>query len=232
MSNEEKDDEKNLCTYCQKTFSTKYCLNKHQRFAKSCLSKRGIESTIKCNTCGKTLSSRERLDIHQSSCKKITEQELSLCKAELEKTKLELEQSRKIINQILLKNVTDEEQRQKEKQAEKKERVFSYRSVEKVINVISISARNDGYVNVLKLADKDVVDEWFSLEITKQIMILLENEKNIKLIDTSSSKLGSEHLWIHPELAIQFAQWLNPKFSLNVSRWVRTLLRNGSVILS
>ena len=35
--------------------------------------------------------------------------------------------------------------------------------------------------------------------------------------------------WIHPDLGIHLAQWCNPSFSLQVSRWVRELLVTGKV---
>lgn len=35
--------------------------------------------------------------------------------------------------------------------------------------------------------------------------------------------------WIHPDLGIHLAQWCNPSFSLQVSRWVRELLISGKV---
>ena len=35
--------------------------------------------------------------------------------------------------------------------------------------------------------------------------------------------------WIHPDLGIHLAQWCNPSFSLQVSRWVRELLITGKV---
>ena len=37
--------------------------------------------------------------------------------------------------------------------------------------------------------------------------------------------------WIHPDLAIQLAQWISPMFSLQVSRCVRELALTGSVML-
>jgi 4-alpha-glucanotransferase len=36
---------------------------------------------------------------------------------------------------------------------------------------------------------------------------------------------------VHPDLAIQLAQWISPKFALQVSKWIRTLLTDGQVEL-
>jgi hypothetical protein len=53
---------------------------------------------------------------------------------------------------------------------------------------------------------------------------------DIELID--AKKGGNDSgLWVHPDLAIQLAQWISPMFSLKVSRWMRELAMTGSVVL-
>ena len=51
----------------------------------------------------------------------------------------------------------------------------------------------------------------------------------VKLIDKTPGRYGGT--WIHQDLAVQLAQWISPKFSLQVSRWVRQLATVGYVKL-
>lgn len=46
-------------------------------------------------------------------------------------------------------------------------------------------------------------------------------------------KRGGNHSgsWIHPDLAVPLAQWISPKFTLQVSRWMRELALTNSVVI-
>lgn len=70
---EEKIDYK--CEFCNKDFISKYSLSKHQKTAKYCLEKQGLDSGFKCDSCDKTFGSKERLNEHilTLTCKKIRE---------------------------------------------------------------------------------------------------------------------------------------------------------------
>jgi hypothetical protein len=59
------------------------------------------------------------------------------------------------------------------------------------------------------------------------------NIYNVELvqINKGGNKKNNQNTWIHPDLAIQLAQWLSPKFALLVSRWIRTLVIEGNVQL-
>ena len=57
------------CQYCQKTFSVKQSLIHHQKTAKYCLEKQGLNNTFKCNYCFKILTTNARLQCHFSICK-------------------------------------------------------------------------------------------------------------------------------------------------------------------
>ena len=102
---------------------------------------------------------------------------------------------------------------------------------------IDIPMREDGYINATMLCKASLVckgkekkfNDWFRLQNTKELIIALENDKNLnagipvfKSIEVTKGKYGGS--WIHPDLAIQLAQWLSPHFAIQVSRWTRELL--------
>lgn len=93
----------NICQFCEKTYSSKSSLNKHQKTAKYCIK---IQNELKdpdspeielnlfhCEYCGKNLTSKIRLQSHQESCINmykhiISEKDLELNNNNLEKQKL------------------------------------------------------------------------------------------------------------------------------------------------
>ncbi len=97
-----------------------------------------------------------------------------------------------------------------------------------------IPVREDGYVNVTLLckANGKRIDNWTRLEGTKKLLDEFSNSltyEGVKIIHTIEGKKGGTYY--HPDLAIQFAQWVSPSFSIQVSRWIRELLVNGKVEL-
>ena len=57
------------CEYCQKTFTSKVSLNKHQKTAKYCLNKRSnIIEDIECKYCSKKFARQDNLVRHQRNC--------------------------------------------------------------------------------------------------------------------------------------------------------------------
>ncbi|MGK7903861.1 MAG: KilA-N domain-containing protein [Hormoscilla sp.] len=39
---------------------------------------------------------------------------------------------------------------------------------------------------------------------------------------------GSQGTWVHPEVAIDLAQWLSPQFRIMVNRWIREWMSGRS----
>lgn len=63
----------NKCTFCKKTFSSKYILKTHINSAKYCSRNRPIDSEnlnviFKCEGCTVELTSKQTLDNHKSKC--------------------------------------------------------------------------------------------------------------------------------------------------------------------
>jgi hypothetical protein len=58
------------CEYCETKFKSLRALKKHQKTAKYCLKKRGIDQkdNFQCLICKKTLTTKHRLKTHQSIC--------------------------------------------------------------------------------------------------------------------------------------------------------------------
>ena len=98
-----------------------------------------------------------------------------------------------------------------------------------------VPVRADGYVNATALckSTNKSFSDWFRTKETKALIQALENDTGIcgtKLLEIR--KGGNAKLqgtYIHPDLAVQLAQWLSPSFSIQVSRWIRELLYTGSV---
>jgi len=92
-------------------------------------------------------------------------------------------------------------------------------SPELIINNITVSSREDGYVNATQLchAGKKNVNEWYDLESTKELIKVLETELGIPVLEKGT--------WIHPDLAIHLSQWISLSFGLQVSKWLRGSLK-------
>jgi hypothetical protein len=59
-----------LCKFCNKVFTSKASLNKHQKTTKYCLEKQGVKNEeYKCEYCSKILSTQQRLNTHVNMCK-------------------------------------------------------------------------------------------------------------------------------------------------------------------
>ena len=98
----------------------------------------------------------------------------------------------------------------------------------------SIPVRKDGYVNATLLckASGKRIDNWMRLDSTKNLFREFSNSlrsEGVKSTDCLEGKYGGT--FIHPDLAVQLAQWISPSFSLQVSRWIRELLLTGKVEL-
>ena len=97
--------------------------------------------------------------------------------------------------------------------------------------------RLDGYINLTQMAKAygKRVDNWLRLKDTKNLLEEFEYQEKLNNSDVSDLKPAlivkrGKHeggTWGHPDIAIQFAQWLNKKFALQVSRWVREWMTTG-----
>jgi hypothetical protein len=103
-------------------------------------------------------------------------------------------------------------------------------------NGVVIVSRSDGFVDATQLckAGGKQFKHWYSLESTKQLVLVLKSKVGIPTLDLIEINKGGNHIgsWIHPDLAIQLAQWISPLFALQVSEWIRTLFADGNVSIN
>ena len=124
-------------------------------------------------------------------------------------------------------------------------------------NGVSIQADDTTYINATQMGKAAGKDgrKWFDNQSTSEFIYELALDKGLipdrqkigfgsqqwfqALKNTSWFGLvkiikggnGPQGTWIHPDLAIHFAMWCDPKFAVQVSKWVRELLTTGSVTL-
>jgi hypothetical protein len=102
-------------------------------------------------------------------------------------------------------------------------------------DMFTIPSREDGYICATSLckASGKRLALWKINKETKEfveylsINIGLPEETLIEVYKGGYNK--KQGTWIHPDLFFHLAQWCNPSFSLQVSRWMRELLVTGKV---
>ena len=98
----------------------------------------------------------------------------------------------------------------------------------------------DGYINVTNLckAGGKQFKHWNSLDKTKAFLHVLSSEVGIptsdliKLGKSTFSNQGKQEVsstWVHPQIAINIAQWISPRFDVKVSGWVYEVMMTGKV---
>lgn len=122
------------------------------------------------------------------------------------------------------------------------------------VNGIAVEQRVlDGFINATAMCvanEKDVSD-WLKTDDTWDLVVALANDLAIDPIQIKNHKSGNSVFtrvsatypslaivkrgspesgggtWLHPDLAIQLAQWCNKPFAIQVSRWVREWMTTG-----
>lgn len=114
-----------------------------------------------------------------------------------------------------------------------------------LVNGISIEQRRvDGYVNgtAMCVAHSKDISDWLKTDDTLELVLALADDLGLEAKSHKSGnsvytrisatfpslvivKRGSPETgggtWLHPDLAVQLAQWCNKPFALQVGRWVR-----------
>jgi KilA-N domain len=96
------------------------------------------------------------------------------------------------------------------------------------VNEIDIPQRaSDGYINATDMckAAGRKISHYLENDSTTAFINELSSDAGIPASDLIQSvKGGASNLqgtWVHPDVAIHMGQWLSPKFSVMVSKWVR-----------
>ena len=108
----------------------------------------------------------------------------------------------------------------------------------KLNDIDIISRSEDNYINATQLCQaggKQFAD-WYSLKTTKNLINEAEINMKISISQLIDIKKGNsdefcQEIWIHPDLAIQLAQWFSLQFALEISKWIRTLSTDNIQLL-
>ncbi len=91
----------------------------------------------------------------------------------------------------------------------------------------------DGYINATAMC-RAAGKQWFDYRRQKTTDPYFEelcSETGIPVSELIQSVRGGEPrlqgTWVHPDVAIHLAQWLSPRFAVQVSRWVREWIGGG-----
>lgn len=80
----------------------------------------------------------------------------------------------------------------------------------------------DGYFDVAAICDaygKDFND-YLEMRKTEHFLRLLSEEIGIEESELIQPKNKSGEIWIHPQVAINFAQWAKPLLAVMIPKWV------------
>ena len=122
------------------------------------------------------------------------------------------------------------------------------------VNGITIEQRvTDGFINGTAMCvaySKDVSD-WLKTDETWELVTALAEDLRIEPVQSKNHKSGNSVFtrvsatypslvivrrgspengggtWLHPDLAIQLAQWCSAPFAIQVSRWIREWMTSG-----
>lgn len=90
-------------------------------------------------------------------------------------------------------------------------------------NMVIESRSSDNFINATQLckAGGKHFKHWYALDSTKELINMLDGNLKVgiptfKSVDVKKGRYGGS--WIHPDLAVQLAQWISPMFAIQVSR--------------
>ena len=85
---------------------------------------------------------------------------------------------------------------------------------------LTISVRPDGFVNATQLckAGGKQFKHWNSIEKTRTFLQVLTTSTGIPVLELIKMNAGEKHTWVHPQVAINIAQWISPEFELQVKK--------------
>jgi hypothetical protein len=209
-----------LCRYCDKKFKFKQGRWKHE---------------LKCKINKK--EKNDKINILEDKIKYLENNDITTIKNDIKKITETYPINNQLINIIMDKNKTIEELKDKPNLASSLPcQIFpdsiipvnilnTNNNISRTLslnNINIISRLEDNYINAVQIcqAGNKEFNDWITLDTTKYIINELEtnNDKNLNFI---------QGIWIHPDLAIHLAQWVSPKFTLLISKWIRNLFINN-----
>jgi len=204
------------CKYCNKEFSNKSNLTRHEKTTKKCNKNNTIKQPkkIQCEFCDKELCSKQSLNRHIAICRhaKKCENDIQNIVSKLQDEVTDLKSDK---NNLYMK----------------KDNILSLNSIK------IISRRDDGYINLNALckAGKKEFKEWKLNKKTQDFLKILQSNEGLLEGDLlkfdSTIENGERTTWGHPQVAVNVAQWISSEFNVRVSRWIYQLALIGKVEL-
>ena len=96
----------------------------------------------------------------------------------------------------------------------------------KVENRIVQQRAHDGYINATAMcqAARRAFADYYRLKATNAFLLELESDMGIPMSELVQQLRGGvpelQGTWVHPMVATHLAQWLSPKFAVQVNKWV------------
>jgi hypothetical protein len=245
------------CEFCNNEFSNKQNLNAHMKKAKYCLKLQGVKGTeYICQHCNKIFNAKNDRNRHTKICKK--HYDIDDMKRENKNMSDEIIGLRKE-NQLLREELKKSQDNYKdlsitamsqnfedETTIDIDDTVYQTDSDDEEIEEYKLTPlgvgqgftiehrEDDGYINVTNLckAGGKQFKAWKRLDKTKAFIQALSSEVLIStsgLIKLGTGGNGKSNTWVHPQVAINIAQWISPKFDVKVSGWVYEIMMTGKV---
>ena len=231
-------DNNNMCTFCNKTYSDKYTLSRHQT---TCKKKK--DTTI--NLLDKIIDLEQQITILKNinkPKKNIVVEKLDIINDSINKFVQPSPINEKLVNMVIKKEDQIEELKTynitKNKLVNiiddndfKEENEIIKLNTLNVNNIVIESRQDDNYINATQMckAYNKKFNDWFLLDSTKELIKALKDD--VEISTSSLVEFTKGNKWLHPDLAGQLAQWISPIFGLKISKWIRSLFTNGRMDL-
>jgi hypothetical protein len=216
-----------ICTECKKVFASNNSLSVHK---------------VTCRTSKSSLKLREQLskaELQITQCTFLIEQkDTQLKNLEHQIKELQDKLENVAIKACLAQNLAEDLSTieiENDDNIDTDENDYYFTPLEVGSGYIIEHRDEDGYINVTNLckAGEKQFKHWKSIEKTKAFLHVLSSEVGIPTSELIKLGTGSVHktsqTWVHPQVAINIAQWISPRFDVKVSGWVYEVMMTGKV---
>jgi len=241
----------NICEFCKTSFYNKSNLTKHQKISKSCILiqnvlKNQLNQQIKiqkevenkpkkifqCEYCTKILSSKQMLHGHLDICKMkknpVENEEHKFNKINLEMNMIK-EEIQKLKNNKS-SNIIKEKVEKVEVITDIDIKEYKFGTTDFMVPI-----RSDGMINATALckAGEKRIDHYKESPQTKLFLEELSLVTGIRVPNLFEANIGGQSgTWVHRKVGYHLAQWISPKFAVQVSTILDELFIIGKVDLS
>ena len=216
-----------ICDSCGKSFSGAYELKRHIGICKNNDSLKKANKKIK-NLEEEVIKLREKVSILQEDKKNLQDRYDNLSLTAVsgnfeDQTTIEINEDDLLSDSDFIIEETDNEEEDKQLPPLEVGKGYSIEHREE-----------DGYINVTNLckAGDKLFKNWKKTQKTKAFLEVLSSTVligTVELIKQNSGGNGERHTWVHPQVAINIAQWISPSFDVKVSGWVYEIMMTGKV---